>query len=273
MDKMEYGEKIEELHKTLLEMLEYIDDICEQNRLQYLLVGGSALGAKRHSGFIPWDDDIDIGLPRKDYDKLISLLKEREGKYSIQDEHNENKYFCPFVKLRKNGTVFKEKISIGLYENNGIYIDIFPIDTLEECYSLKTKICLLKIKLLNHALRFRYCRSAYRKSIVVYIKNWIIYIPFFAYSRNTLLRKLRKSMVAQNEKEQKYAANLAGTNKLEKEIMEYGVFFPTKRLEFEGRFFPCPNDIDKYLTNLYGNYMELPPESERRTHEPLELKC
>ena len=140
---MDYSEeRLKKLHLILLELLEYVDSICKQNNLQYLLIGGTALGARRHRGFIPWDDDIDIGLPREDYEKLLGILKSRNDGYSVQDETNEDNYFCPFAKLRKNGTIFCEKISQGLYKNNGIYIDIFPIDTMNDCSSMLARINL-----------------------------------------------------------------------------------------------------------------------------------
>ena len=262
-----------EIQEKELTMLLYFKEFCDKHNLRFYLCGGGLIGAIRHNGFIPWDDDVDIGVPRGDYERLLMILKTKKDGYKIQDETTEKKYFCPFAKLRKNGTVFKEKISIGLYEDNGIYIDIFPIDTLSEVSSLNTKIKLYKIKILNHALRFRYCRELYCSSEKVStFKHWILYIPFIFFSRDYLMKKLVNNMTSQNNREKHYAANLAGTNKLEKEIMEYDVFFPTKELEFEGKKYPCPNQIDQYLKKLYGNFMELPPMEKRRTHEPIELK-
>ena len=266
-------EKLRQLQNALVEILEYVKRVCEQNDLQYLLIGGTALGAKRHEGFVPWDDDIDIGLPRSDYEKLVTILRKQNNGYILQDEYNEPNYFCPFVKVRKEGTIFKEKISVGLYKNNGIYIDVFPIDTLSSRSSLKTIISMWNIKLLNHALRFRYCRSIYnRGAMLSKLKDWVLYIPFALIPRDCLLNMLKKNMTAQNKEEKKYAANFAGTNKIEKEIMDYSTFFPVREIMFEGHLYPCPRDIDVYLRNLYGDFMKLPPIEKRKTHEPLELK-
>lgn len=266
-------EQLEQLQQILLEILKYVDSVCKQNNLHYLLIGGTALGARRHNVFIPWDDDVDIGLPREDYEKLLTILKKKKDGYSIQDETTEKNYFCPFAKLRKDGTIFKEKISHGLYKNNGIYIDIFPIDTLSSCSSVDAKITLGKVKILNYVLRYRYCRELYCSGTKLRsLLNWIAYIPFVFLSRDYLIKKLKNNMVHQNKKAKRYAANLAGTNKIEKEIMTYDTFFPVKEYEFEGDMYPCPNQMDQYLRNLYGDFMVLPPLEKRKTHEPLELK-
>ena len=120
--------KLGKLHETLLEILDYVVSVCEENGLQYVLVYGTALGAYRHKGFIPWDDDLDIALPRKDYEKLIEIMKKSEQKkYLIQNESNEKRYYLPFSKVRKAGTLFAESIAQGMYSNNGIFIDIFPL--------------------------------------------------------------------------------------------------------------------------------------------------
>lgn len=102
---------LNKLHLTLVEILDYVCKICDENNLQYFIAYGTALGAYRHQGFIPWDDDIDIALPRNDYEKLINILKkDNSGKYSCQNETNEKNYFLIFSKIRKNGTIFIERI-------------------------------------------------------------------------------------------------------------------------------------------------------------------
>ena len=266
-------DKLEKLQKDLIGILDYVKDICEKNKLQYLLIGGTALGARRHEGFIPWDDDIDIGLPRDDYEKLLIILRKNEDNFVLQDENNEPNYFCPFAKVRKLGTVFKEKISLGLYKNNGIYIDIFPIDFLSSRSSFKTIFRICNIKLLNHALRFRYCKSSYYEaSLIKIIIHWALYLPFIFISRKQILKLLKINMTSQNMNIKKYAANLAGTNKILNEIMDYRTMFPVEKIKFGENLYSCPRDIDQYLYNLYGDFMKLPPKEKRRTHEPLEIK-
>ncbi|MCI8352318.1 MAG: LicD family protein [Clostridia bacterium] len=102
---------LEKLHSNLVEILDYVCKVCDENNLQYFIAYGTALGAYRHQGFIPWDDDVDIALPRNDYEKLLNLLKDSNyDKYSCQNETNEKNYFLVFSKIRKNGTIFIERI-------------------------------------------------------------------------------------------------------------------------------------------------------------------
>ncbi|HGR9825979.1 TPA: phosphorylcholine transferase LicD, partial [Streptococcus pneumoniae] len=130
-----------QLHETLIEILDFVKEICEKHELTYFLVFGTALGAKRHCGFIPWDDDVDIALPREHYNIFIDALSETDQSiFSLQNEDNEPNYFLPFAKLRKNNTIFIEKILDVEYENNGIYIDIFPLDFVENPDSFNFKI-------------------------------------------------------------------------------------------------------------------------------------
>lgn len=147
---------IEKLHVTLIEILDYVVSLCEKHNIQYCLIYGSALGAYRHKGFIPWDDDMDIAMPRDDYEKFISIMKcQTDAQFSIQSEETEDSYFLTFAKVRKRGTIFVESIAEKKYKNNGIYIDIFPLDLVKNSegvsYKLKRKI----INYLKHVLKLK----------------------------------------------------------------------------------------------------------------------
>ena len=139
---MDYTEdRLEQLHKVLLELFDYVREVCEKNDLPYLLIAGTTLGARRHGGFIPWDDDLDIALLRSDYEKLLTLLRQEKNLlYTLQDERNEPRYFLPFAKLRKNGTIFRESVAPDLYENPGIFLEtnIIGTQTLTVHYSTAT---------------------------------------------------------------------------------------------------------------------------------------
>lgn len=273
---MEFSEyRIKQLHENLFEILKYVTEICDKNNLTYLLIGGTALGAYRHHTFIPWDDDVDIALPREDYEKLIKILMcSSHPLYSVQNEDNERNYFLPFVKVRKKGTVFLESMTSNLYKNNGIFIDIFPIDTVDKIDSISFKIRLKKIIFIKHILRFRSCEEFYKqkKQPLMYIISKILSYPFVFVSNKKMLTWLKKLMTAKNDCEAKYAINYASTNNLKKEIIPFEIYYPVKKTMFNGGEFSSFSQIERYLEMIYGDYMELPPEEKRHTHEPKVLK-
>ena len=161
---METQEYLEKTHKVLKEILDHVVEICEQNGFTYFLAYGTALGAYRHKGFIPWDDDIDISLPRDDFEALIEYMKTHEDPdYSLQYYHNEKNYFLMFPKVRKSNTFFGEEIVAGLYENNGFFIDIFPMEYVAKENIKKVAANNRRYVFYNHILKFRSCRDFYKK--------------------------------------------------------------------------------------------------------------
>lgn len=137
-----------ELRKVEVEILKEIHKICTENDLQYYLCGGTLLGAVRHKGFIPWDDDIDIVMPRDDYNKFITLCLngKLDKQYILQNTDTEPEYHLPFTKIRKKHTFFDEEGVRKLKIHKGIFVDIFPLD-----YSKKNEgfVFISKIKLLR----------------------------------------------------------------------------------------------------------------------------
>ena len=125
----EYDKKtLEKLHKVEIEILDEFVRICNKYNLEYYLIGGTMLGAVRHQGFIPWDDDIDVGIMRKDYDLFIKYAREELGdKYYLDCYETNKEYYLPFAKIRKNNTIFNEQVSAHLNNHKGIYIDIIPV--------------------------------------------------------------------------------------------------------------------------------------------------
>lgn len=124
---------IRQVQLTQLEILIEVDKICREHDIKYFLTNGTLLGAVRHKGFIPWDDDIDIGMCRKDYDIFLKIAnKELDEKYFCQSIHSEADYYLPFAKIRKNKTKYIEASTKHLDINKGVYIDVFPIDNVPD---------------------------------------------------------------------------------------------------------------------------------------------
>ena len=273
---MEYTEeRMKRLHSVLIELLDYIDEVCREQNIEYFLNCGSVLGAIRHKGFIPWDDDIDVMLPRDSYDRLIKYLSQnKNSKYFLQNEKSEPNYYSLFSKLRKIGTVFLESGTEGLFNNNGIYVDIFPLDFSDSISGFSYKFDCIRIRLIKHALRFRYCKKTYKKThgVISYLVSLISCIPYIFFNTEYLFKEANRLMQKRNKRPHNYVISYTGIYSMEKETMPAKVYYPSKRVEFEGEMYPVCNDYEYYLRHYYGDYMKLPPEEKRHTHEPVKLE-
>ena len=120
---------LQKLKEEQLKILDYIVKICEENSLEYFLIGGTLLGAVRHRGYIPWDDDLDLAMPRKDYEKFIKIfLNQDNGKYILDTNNHSKYYWLPFLKVRNKNTIYQENLQKNYKGNLGIWVDIFPLD-------------------------------------------------------------------------------------------------------------------------------------------------
>lgn len=262
------------LHAVLQEILDYVVAVCEKEGLHYVLAYGTALGAYRHHDFIPWDDDLDIAMPRDDYDKLITYMNTYPSdRYVIQNEENEENYFLSFAKVRKKGTVFIESITTQIYRENGAYIDIFPLDYIDDPSSLRTKITNIRILYWKHALKFISCRDLYREKfgIVRYILDNMLCIPANVVGMHKALKKMHSLMKQNGSTESQYLAEYSEA--IEKAILPKDIYFPACQMEFASKQYAVPNNIQAYLCAQYGDdFMELPPVEKRQTHNPIRLE-
>src|SRR5699024_7471673 len=123
------GDEIKEVQKDQLDILIEFDRICKKNNIKYQLFAGTLLGAIRHKGFIPWDDDIDVCMLREDYEKFLNICnKDMKNEYFLQTYNSDTNYIMQFAKLRKNNTIFLERVTANCDIHHGVYIDIFPLD-------------------------------------------------------------------------------------------------------------------------------------------------
>lgn len=270
-------EDTREVQKRLLAMMEDVDRFCTEKHLTYVMTGGCALGAVRHQGFIPWDDDIDICMPREDYDRFIhSFRKEYGQQYELQEIRSCEKYDLNFMKLRLKGTVFCELLD-SEPEKAGIFIDIFPIEhvytstlrrTLQYLYSDGLQFicsCVRIRKKKERLLRYAEDPGVIR---MIRLKSAIGFLFSFLSFRKWLL--LTERMVSRCKETDSPDITVAvGRGHFKGELYPADWFYPPKRMRFEDHLFAFPAKTEKYLAHMYGDYMTIPPEEEREHHSVL----
>ena len=254
-----------ELQNRLLQMLKWFHGFCTENNLRYYAIAGTALGAVRHGGFIPWDDDLDVGMPRPDYERFkeLTLNKVFLDKYVCEFPIATENYFYPI------GKVFD--ITTTLIENRrgkpkkGIFLDVFPMDGLGDDKSDAIKH-FKKVDMLFNKFNMKVCavskeRKWYKNMAVVIMKL----VPDFIVSPKRILKKLEVKTKEREYDTSKYVCNFFGAYH-KKEIMEKDIFGTPKTATFEDFYINLPQDVDKHLTNLYGDYMTPPPVEKQKTH-------
>ena len=238
------------MKECLLSIYKDIDTVCKKNNLLCMLAGGSALGAIRHHGFIPWDDDIDLLMPRKDYNIFISIFEEAMGEdyYIIGPYSKRSNYFVQVVK----------KSTVVRYVNS--------IDNVIARY-FKHYLAIIFRGILFSVKAFRAKDSDFKRlmhnkigTIIIY---WIVNLVGLLF---TVAPIRIWSNLCDSRKSSKYSTVAVGRKLYLGEMLETKSFVPPHQAEFEGLNVLIPRDYDRYLQNLYGDYMTLPPIEKRETH-------
>jgi len=255
------------LRNVQIDLLDEFVRICDEHKLTYFLAYGTLLGAVRHKGFIPWDDDVDIAMPRDDYEIFLDLFIEdnKETNYyvlSYKSRNKINKHCTYFAKFCKTGTVFAE--SYKLPENySGIFIDILPFDNcIFFLTPLHTKIIKNVLNLYHQKVNVLTFTGKDKKKIFIG-KILCCFLP------EIFLENLhRKLCVIFNNFKTKYISFFSSGYGWKRETYKNKDIFPLSKVLFEGKYYNAPGNCDSYLKVLFGNYMELPPVEKRRTHTP-----
>lgn len=245
------------LQGRLLGILKQFHSICVDNQLRYYIIGGTCIGAARHQGFIPWDDDIDVGMPREDYEKLCRLSKDRlPNNLELRFYRNTPNSPFQFAKLVDNTTTLIERAYLDYVE--GLYLDVFPLDGARDYQN-------------NAFERLRCNRIWFEKGMIYYhymtwtksnlAKKALIYIAKHS-DVHKMHKRVEKHMMKYAFDESEYTANFFGAWK-EKEIYPQKYLGTPKLYKFEDTELYGPENIHDYLTHVYGDYMKLPPEEKR----------
>lgn len=243
-----------------LQILIDIHQFCESHNITYYLGYGTLLGAKRHSGFIPWDDDIDILMPRAEYERFINLYSSECYEVAVVGK---NDYYYPYAKVFDTHTKLLENSLVQL--DLGIYVDVFPLDGVSNNLLLR-KIQNLEILFLKRLLTHKYSPYNRKRNVIKKMLLPIVKFVLSPISCQYLGYKLDQVSKRYSYEESEMVGCL--TEDAEKDIVfNKNIFNPSSSIPFERHVFFAPHDIEKYLTLLYGDYMVLPPiEKRTNTH-------
>lgn len=259
-------ETLKKAHGVMVEILQEIDEVCKRHNIDWWIEDGTLLGAVRHKGFIPWDDDCDIGMMKEDFVKFEKYaIAEMKEPFFLQTPETDKAYNRHLLKVRKRGTkLIEHDENLEEPYDQGIFVDIFIWDRY---YGWEKNL----IKFFNIMPGIRSERKKYpRGSMMRTLHGLMTAIPY-AIHRTLELVYLGIRSIYRSNKELPYVSydSQLGANCFYKPED----IFPTRRdFVFEGESFPVPQNPDKYLSVMYGDYMQLPPPDKRRTHAKL-IEC
>ena len=248
------GYDMDILHDRMLRIAVEVDAICRKHGWRCSLYGGSVIGAVRHKGFIPWDHDLDMAMPRKDYDELLAFMRDHPSDtLFFSDFHSEKRYPNNWCKVRLKGTVFQEKELAPLTElQNGVFIDLHPIDNIVP-FLLTLQVRLAMFWSCVGTVKSRIYNGLTWKRCVYSLFSWL------PYSAINLMRSI--NMKAFKHVKTRYVYKIAHPNNgiypIPRETFEELI-----EADFEGHRFRIPRDYDSFLKKRYGDYLSIPPESE-----------
>lgn len=250
--------ELRHLQLVIMHIMKDIDDLCRRNNIDYYLNGGSAIGAVRHKGFIPWDDDLDIMMTYDNYERFIKACREQldPEKYYVQE--GLKNWPLNYTKIKLIGTCFDEREAYVKDERQrGIFIDVFKMDNTSsnrlmqfwQYACAKYRVCYLMSK--------RTYKSANWKKKLFMASAFPLNIPF-------VRRFFERQSERYNGKQTEYIASFYESKRFKKCIFRREVFGTPKRVQFEDTMLPVQADYHSYLTTSFGDYMQLPPEEEQR---------
>lgn len=277
-EKFYSDDELKKLQNTELSIFKDFKEICEKNSLTYFGLAGTGIGALRHGGFIPWDDDIDVGLLRKDYDKLIEILKrDYADKYTVVNGDEFSNYPLMTTRICLKNTKFIEYSLKNIDCPLGIFLDVYAFDcaAADEKARVKqarTTWIFSKLLILKHipfpVLPFRGIKKTIAHCVTACA--WAFLNVFFI-SHKWLYKKCKDASCKYNDRDTGFYGYFCDTAMFSN-FFEKQDLFPVRTEKFEDTYMCFPNNLEKSLTNMFGDYMQLPPPEKRKNHYPYLLE-
>lgn len=246
------------LRLVQMDILDRVVQVCEANNITYYLVAGTLLGAVRHGGFIPWDDDVDIAMPRRDYDRFYKLWCSMDDPlYDIRCFHTDRTYNKPYAKIQRRNTLLIERENQNLPSTNQkIFVDVFPLDNAFSTHGIQWLQKKVVWKLVSFSQKRYSAELSGKKSIY-----WLLPYGLLHHARQFVM----KLVFWQNSR---YYIGLGSQYSVDKQTFAKGVYNPPGSVVFEGKTYAAPRETDTFLKQLYGTrYMQPPPIDQQKGHD------
>lgn len=256
----------EEFKQLSLDILVFVDDFCRKNSIQYFLAFGTLIGAIRHKGMIPWDDDIDIMMPRDDYNRFVHLMQQQKGKtiYQINCFETDPEFYLPWARVCNNTTILQNRPH-RIEKDLGVWIDVFPIDnapSIQERQRWYKEYNNRRAKIW-HTIPTPFEKFSFKKQVLTLELFWrIIYgVRNFSKYRDAFVKYATKYNDIETDE-----VMIPCTIYQLRAVFPKELFSKDIDVEYEKYKFKAPIGYDTYLRTIYGDYMQFPPEEKRQTH-------
>lgn len=266
------GDDLRRLQLAQLQIAVEVTDLCDRHGIRYALLGGSALGARRHRGFIPWDDDMDMGMLRDDFERFLDVARRELPdslyvQYWLDDPH----MGATFAKVRRNNTIMLEEGSKDTGGHKGISIDIFPFDNVPD--GLAASIWKVELRFWKRLLRHQMGYTIKKLPLPLYLADLPTRLGARIVSTGLAKRRMHQLMTRFRHRPSDRVLAVGGAYDFNKDMLKASWLTDVTRQTFEDRKLYCPTAIDDYLAHMYGDFMALPPVEQRKAkHRIRELK-